>query len=169
MIGTCGSCRSRATARRAGFVGGPYHQHTPTFSPDGRWLAYVSNESGRSEVYVQPHPGPGGKWAVSTDGGAEPVWARSGKELFYRQGDKLMAVAVGTTRGFSVARPRALFAGRNRSAADSPGHANYDVTPDGQRFVMIEQADPKHLPARLHVVVNWLEELKRRAASGSAP
>ena len=75
------------------------------FSPDGHWLAYVSNESGRPEVYVQPFPGPGGKWQISTEGGTEPAWNRNGKELFYRSGNKMMALDVTTQPGFSPANP----------------------------------------------------------------
>ena len=72
----------------------PFDERSPRFSPDGRWLAYVSDESGRDEVYVQPFPGPGAKWLVSTDGGREPVWGRDGRELFYRAGDLMMAVPL---------------------------------------------------------------------------
>ena len=83
----------------------------PEFSPDGRWIAYVSNESGRFEIYVQPYPGPGGKWQISTDGGPEPVWNRNGREFFYRSGDKMMAVEITTQPSFVAGRPRMLFEG----------------------------------------------------------
>src|SRR5262249_17289502 len=78
-------------------------------SPHGHWLAYVSNESGRYEVYVQPFSGLGGKWQVSTEGGTEPVWARNGRELFYRSGRKMMAVDIATGPAFAADNPKMLF------------------------------------------------------------
>lgn len=81
----------------------------PRFSPDGRWLAYSSNESGRYEVNVQPYPGPGGKYQISAEGGAEPVWNPNGRELFYHSGDKMMAVDIATQPGFTAGKPQMLF------------------------------------------------------------
>ena len=80
------------------FLQTPSNESAPIISPDGRWLAYVSNESGRFEIYARPFSGPGGKWQISTEGGTEPVWARNGRELFYRNGDKMMAVDVNQSR-----------------------------------------------------------------------
>src|SRR5574341_1469887 len=94
-------------------------------SPDGRWLAYVSSESGRTEVYVRPFPGLGGKWQISTEGGSFPVWARSGKELFYRYRDKMMAVNIMMQPSFVAGTPRLLF-----EAKYVPGP--FDVGPDGR-------------------------------------
>jgi serine/threonine-protein kinase len=135
------------------------------FSPDGRRLAYVSGESGRAEVYVVSYPGPGGKWQISNDGGGEPVWARSGRELFYRNGDKMMAVDIATEPSFSAGKPKLLFEGRyNRGRWG--GHPNYDVTPDGRRFLMVKgRSREQDAPNQLNVVQNWLDELKRRAAA----
>ena len=79
----------------------PFDERTPRFSPDGKWLAYVSDESGRNDVYVQPYPGPGPKWLVSTDGGSDPVWSSDGRELFYRHGDQMMTVAIAPMGDFS--------------------------------------------------------------------
>jgi eukaryotic-like serine/threonine-protein kinase len=93
------------------FLRTPFNEGGPRFSPDGRWLAYVSDESDRWEIYVQPYPGPGGKWQISTDGGTEPVWNPNGRELFYRSGDKMMAVDIATQPGFAAGRPRVLFEG----------------------------------------------------------
>jgi serine/threonine-protein kinase len=136
------------------------------FSSDGHWLAYVSDESGRNEVYVQPYPGPGGKYQVSTEGGTEPVWNRNGKELFYRSGDKMMAVGVATQPSFSMGKPRMLFQG---PYAQSPFPAPfYDVSPDGQRFLMVkppEQTASSSL-TQIVVVLNWTEELKRLVPTG---
>ncbi len=83
----------------------------PTFSRDGRWLAYVSNESGTNEVYVRPFPGPGRKLQVSTDGGSDPVWSRNGRELFYWRGDAMMAATITTEPVLTAGSPRTLFKG----------------------------------------------------------
>jgi serine/threonine-protein kinase len=81
-----------------------FDEHTPRFSPDGKWIAYVSDESGRNDVYVQPFPGPGPKWLVSTDGGLDPLWSQTGHELFYRQGDELMVVTVAAQAEYAATR-----------------------------------------------------------------
>ena len=136
-----------------------FAEGSPTFSPDGRWLAYVSDESGRSEVYVQPFPGPGARIAVSTGGGSEPVWPRRGHELFYRNGDSMMAVEVTTAPTFTAGKPRRLFDGRYaRSTALWP---NYDVTADAQRFLMVKGVEEFTVPTQINVVLNWDRELKR--------
>src|SRR5262249_36944231 len=83
----------------------PFNESAPQFSSDGHWVAYVSNESGRYEVYVRPLEGPGGKWQISSDGGSEPVWAHSGRELFYRNADKMMVVDVAIRPAFSASKP----------------------------------------------------------------
>ncbi len=138
-----------------------FDESVPRFSPDGRWLAYVSNESGRYEIYVQPYPGPGGKWQISTEGGAEPAWNANGRELFYRSGGKMMAVDIATQPAFAAGKPRVLFEGRYElSPATSP---NYDVSPDGQRFLMLRPSEQEaSAPTQINVVLNWFEELKRR-------
>jgi serine/threonine-protein kinase len=143
------------------FLRTPFNESVPRFSPDGRWLAYVSNESGRWEIYVQPYPGPGGKWQISTEGGTEPVWNPNGRELFYRSGDKMMAVDIAAQLSFTTSKPRVLFEGRYNPA---PGTTpNYDVSPDGQRFLMIKPAEGSTAaPTQINVVLNWFEELKRR-------
>ena len=87
------------------FLRTPFYEVAPRFSPDGRWVAYLSDESGRPEVYVQPYPGPGGKSQISTDGGTEPVWNPNGRELFYRSGNKMMAVTITTKPDFAAGRP----------------------------------------------------------------
>jgi Tol biopolymer transport system component len=134
-----------------------FSEQHPWLSPDARWVAYTSNQSGRSEVYVQAFPGSSGRSQVSTDGGTEPVWARSGRELFYRVGDRMMAVAVESRSTFKAAAPRVLFTGRYASVAW--GEANYDVSPDGRFLMLRSEAQP---PAtELHLVVNWFAELQR--------
>jgi serine/threonine protein kinase/Tol biopolymer transport system component len=143
-----------------------FNEMAPRFSPDGRWLAYVSDESGRNEIYVQPYPGPGGKWQISTEGGGEPVWNANGRELFYRSGERMMAVDIATQQGFSAGTPRMLFEGRYEPAPIPV--ANYDVSADGQRFLMLKQSEQaQSAPTQINVVLNWFEELKRRVPAGT--
>jgi hypothetical protein len=141
-----------------------FTEGAPGFSPDGRWMVYISDESGRREVYVQPYPGPGGKWQISTEGGTEPVWNRNGRELFYRIDDRMMAVDITTQPTFSAGSPRMLFeAPYLPSPATFP---NYDVSPDGQRFLMLKPGEAAQAATQINVVLNWSEELKRRVPTG---
>jgi eukaryotic-like serine/threonine-protein kinase len=142
----------------------PFDERSPRFSPDGKWLAYVSDESGRNDVYVQPFPGPGPKWLVSTDGGIDPVWSRDGHELFYRKDDEMMAVSVAPKGEFSASRPRRLFEIRFDAGDDGP---NYDVSRDGKWFVMPRAAQGP-APGELHLVLNWFGEVTARAQAASA-
>ena len=146
------------------FLRTPYNEAVPRFSPDGRWLAYVSDESGRYEVYMQPYPGPGGKSQISTDGGTEPVWNPNGRELFYRSGDKMMAVDITTQASVSAGKPRMLFEGPYVPTGVT--HPNYDISPDGQRFLMIKQSEQESAPTQVNVVLNWFEELKQKVPMG---
>ena len=132
----------------------------PKFSPDGQWVAYVRLERGQLQVYVSPYSEPGVQWLVSgQEGGAEPVWSPDGTELFYRSGDQMMVVSVQTDPTFNAARPRVLFEGSYLSTAISLGFQYYDISPDGQRFLMIKDAGAGH--TQINVVLNWFEELKR--------
>jgi Tol biopolymer transport system component len=127
------------------------------FSPDGRWLAYASNESGRFEIYVRPFPEPGGKWEISTTGGVEPRWRRDGRELFYVTPDgRLMAAEVRTGAAFEAGTPKALFVTSLKNAAGS----RYDVTPDGQRFLVNRPVADESAPP-ITLVQNWPALLKR--------
>jgi len=148
------------------FLQTPFNETSPRFSPDGRWLAYISDESGRFEIYVQPYPGPGGKWQISTEGGTEPLWNPNGRELFYRSGDKIMAAEIITQPSFSAGKSKILFGGPYQPTPATL--TNYDVSPDGQRFLMLkptEQAEAA--PTQINVVLNWFEELKRRVPTGT--
>ena len=128
-------------------------------SPDGHWLAYQSNASGRNEISVRPFPNvDAGHWTISTSGGTRPLWARSGTELFYLDGVGAMTrVAIQTAPTFSAGTPTTLFATRYLTAVPRA----YDVSPDGQRFLMIKAASGYQAPSMV-VVLNWLEELKAK-------
>jgi Tol biopolymer transport system component len=128
-------------------------------SPDGRWMAYISNESGQWEVYVQPFPGPGNRRQISSGGGTEIVWARSGRELFYRSGQRIMSVPFTTNPIFSIGNPELLFEGPY--LLGSPGAHNYDVTPDGQRFLMIKASEPEG-SLGIQILTNWFDDVKAR-------
>ena len=141
------------------------YETAPKFSPDGHWIAYVSRESGRDQIYVRPYPGPGGKWQISSDGGTEPVWNRNGRELFYRNGNKMIAVSVTTDQTFSAGKPAVLFEGAYTPTPLS--FPDYDVSPDGQRFLMLKAADQGQAPPQINVVLNWLDDLKRRTPAAT--
>jgi len=133
----------------------------PQLSPDGHWIAYASEESGRRQIYVQAITGSGGKQQVSTDGGNEPQWNPKGRELFYRSGDKMMAIAI-SPQGFAEGKEQALFQGPYLKSAAGWVRANYDVSHDGQHFLMLKPVDETSAPlTEIHVVLNWSEELKR--------
>jgi Tol biopolymer transport system component len=146
------------------FLRTPFYE-IGVFSPDGRWMAYVSNESGRYEVYVQPYPGPGGKWQISTDGGMDVRWSANGREIVYRNGDKMMAVDITTQPAFSAGKPKMLFEGPY--VPPSPTNSFYDVLADGQRFLMLKPTEQAQAATQIVVVQNWSEELKRRVPSGT--
>ena len=121
-----------------------------SLSPDSHWLAYVSNESGRSEVYVEPLPGPGGRWQISIGGGEQPRWVRNGREIVFRNGTKMMSVALQTQPTFQAGKPLELF---DRKFDRGGAVAGYDVTPDGQAFVMTRSEHAS--PTEIRVVMDW--------------
>ena len=125
-------------------------------SHDGKWLAYVSSRTGSEEIWVQPHPGPGAPRRVSPNGGIEPVWARSGRELYYLEGQKMMAIAVETRTGFDFKPPVVLFEGTYMRPGQPP---SYDVSADG-RFLMRKPASAAPAPSAITIVLNWREALK---------
>ena len=138
--------------------------YSMTLSPDGRWMAYVSDATGRSEVYVSPFPDVGsGRQLVSPAGGVEPLWAHSGRELFYRNGaNELVAVQVTAEQTFTVGQQDVLFSLANYLPGN--GHPQYDVSPDDQRFVMFRLSDLA-ADSELILVENWAEALRERAGN----
>jgi serine/threonine-protein kinase len=136
----------------------PADESSPEFSPDGRWLAYVSDEAGRNDVYVQPYPGPGGRWLLSTDGGSHPAWSRDGSEVYYLQDRHVMAVPFRAAPEPRPGLPRRLFEG---AFEPSDIARNYDPAPDGEHFVMI-RSDEREAPAQIHLVLNWTAEIAGR-------
>jgi len=132
---------------------------SPNLSPDAKFLAYESDESGRYEVYVQPFPGGGAKWQVSTNGGRQPRWSADGKEIFYVQDETLMAVPVSAGAAFSAGNPEPLF--EDKTAFQGRGQT-YDVTPDGKRFITVETLGGSGSGQAIQVVQNWFEEFRGR-------
>ena len=142
-----------------------FDEENGEISPDGRWLAYQSEASGKYEIYIRPFPNvDDGRWQISTGGGTRPLWAPDGDELFYlSSGGELIAVPVQTRPTFSAGRP-VLVLKRQYSVGGSSG-PSYDIAPDGQRFLMIK-ADDSAQPPKLVLVQNWFEELKARVPTG---
>jgi serine/threonine-protein kinase len=151
-----------------------FSEGSPKFSPDGRWVVYSSNESGRPEIYAMAYPGPGPKIQISTDGGTDPVWRHDEREVFYRNGDLMMGVDVIGGQTLTASKPRVLWEGHYLAGVGSscgmsgPTSANYDVSADGQRFLMIEDTAQNVECKRLHVVSNWSRELTARPATSAA-
>jgi serine/threonine protein kinase/Tol biopolymer transport system component len=143
-----------------------YWEHNPQISPNGRWMAYVSNESGDPEVCVSPFPEIKGKRQVSTNGGNEPIWSPDGKELFYRNGDSVMAVEVQTEPSFKRGNPVLLFRGRY-IATGVVNIRTWDIHPDTGKFLMLKEftddSDTEGIPrAKINIIANWFEELQDR-------
>ena len=141
----------------------PADEVSPAVSPDSRWIAYASNESGRYEIYVRPFPGMGARYPVSLQGGTEPLWSPLSNELFYRSGPALVAAEVRAATTFEVLRRTTLFS--NGDYAADPTHQGYDVTPDGRHFVMVRNVGgASRLTVTLHAFANL-----GSAGSGAAP
>jgi Tol biopolymer transport system component len=131
-------------------------ESAPAFSPGGGWLAYVSDEVGRREVYVQPFPGPGRKWTISSGGGTEPVWSRDGKELYYRRGDQFVSVTISAGTDFQIGKPQTLFQSRYETIE---GARNYDVSSGS--FVVV-RSEGAVAYDQFNVVLNWFAEFRAR-------
>ncbi|MBN2316039.1 MAG: serine/threonine-protein kinase [Sedimentisphaerales bacterium] len=134
----------------------------PTFSPDGKWIAYASQRGDKMQIYVRPYPAISSVWQISTNLGEEPIWSPKGDELFYRSGDnKWMVVSISTEPEFVAGTPQVLFEGPYSNVSG----LSYDVAPDGRRFLALKPQYDDSLVRKLHVVTNWFEELKRLAPS----
>jgi serine/threonine protein kinase/Tol biopolymer transport system component len=145
------------------FLATRFYESDATLSSDGRWVAYQSAESGRAEIYVRDFPAGGNRFQVSTDGGFEPVWAKNGKELFYRSGKKLISVPLKPGADFAPGPPKVVLQGDFAEGAQVPA---YDVSPDGQHFYFLHasKAQPQ---GNIKIVLNWSEELKRLVPGGN--
>ena len=132
----------------------PAMERQGSLSPDGKWIAYASNESGKFEIYVEAVPGPGGRWQISTSGGEQPRWSRNGNEIFYRNGTKMFSVSAQIQGSFSAGKPQELF----DASFDRGGAVDgYDVTPDGKMFLMTRSERPN--PTEIRVVVDWPQDI----------
>jgi len=146
-----------------------YTEVQPQISPDGNWIAYTSNESGKEEVFVRPFPdvNKGGRWQISTNGGSSAIWAPNGREIFYLSSEdgSVMANALETTPAFRPGTPRLLFKGAFMGSSAVSG-TPWDMHPDGKRFLRMKPpgASPSTAaaPRKIHIVLNWFEELKQR-------
>ena len=147
-------------------IAGPATQRGPSFSPDGRWLAYESNETGRFEVYVRPFPASGVPRQISTNGGGLARWSSDGREVFFMLARRLYAAPIRTAPTLEVGAPRLLFELSFGPTGGGVGPPPWDVTPDGQRFIFVKPGDDELAPLPIHIVENWFEELKRRVRPG---
>ena len=141
----------------------PFRETGGAFSPDGRWIAYVSDESGVQEVYVRPHPGPGVSVKVFDGFAIEPLWSRDGRELFFRAGEKaerFMAVDVRTAGGLSISPPRLLFSSELAVGGREDRFREYDVSADGKELVSVRYPPSEEPDRRLTVVTNWAATLR---------
>jgi serine/threonine-protein kinase len=142
------------------FIATPAEEMMPSVSSDGKWLAYVSNESGRSEVYVRPMPGPGRQLQISTDGGLEPIWSPNRRELFYRGSGKIILARIANLETSATVTRQQLF---DDVYFGAPVHAMYGVSPDGSRLVFAKASGGE---TKTVVVLNWLDEVRRKVAAG---
>jgi Tol biopolymer transport system component len=135
------------------FANSNFTEQDARFSPDGRWLAYSADESGRGEVYMAPVDADGGRMQISVNGGHSPLWSPDGRELFYVEGAALMTVAIDLRPAKpDVSRPRKLLEGRYVWERNG----NFDITPDGKHFIFVRRTEDSDPPATLRVLLNWL-------------
>jgi Tol biopolymer transport system component len=138
------------------YLQSPSEELAAKLSPDGRYIGYMSDETGRDEVYVRPFPVANRKWSISAKGGRQIRWRRDGREIFYLEGDSLMAVPVRNTMEFEPGPARPLF---SNVGLDAWPEANYDVSPDGERFLLPQRVSSQE--RNIHVVQNWFAEFRK--------
>jgi Tol biopolymer transport system component len=155
------------------FLGTPFDEQEPAFSPDGRWIAYRSNESGRNEVYVRPFPGEApsrsGRWQISTGGGAHPIWSRNGRELFYESPDNHIMAAAYNAKADSFAADKPRPWSNTQVLGRVPARWNVDLAPDGKRFAVFprpEATGEQKGSVHVTVLLNFFDELRRRVPTG---
>jgi serine/threonine-protein kinase len=144
------------------FLNSPFIENFPAFSPDGRWVAYLSNESVPPQVYVRPFPGPGGKWQVSTDGGTQPEWSQTQNELFFGALNNRIMVASYTVEGDSFHAEKPRLWSEARYIPRESGQRAFDLHPDGERFALagvVETQESKQ--EKVVFIFNFFDELKR--------
>ncbi len=145
------------------FLASPADEVDPIFAPSGRFVAYASSESGRLDVYVRPFRAPGRKWTVSTGGGSAPRWRRDERELFYLERDRLMAVPVHPGAELAFGTPQVLFEFPGLAwTGAAPLGFRYDVTADGQRFLIVKPEPREEAPLQIVVIPDFVEEMKAR-------
>jgi Tol biopolymer transport system component len=150
------------------FGNSTFNERLPAFSPDGRWLAYNSNESGSYEVYVRPFPGPGGKWQISTGGGLYPLWSRDGKEFFYRTEDSKIMVVTYTASGDSFQADKPQLWSPGQFTERGLGFYNFDLHPDGKRFAVLKAPGTEQAAAvnKVSFIFNFFDEIRRKLPPG---
>ena len=136
-------------------------EESPQLSPDGKWVAFEGPVSARKEIHVSPFPGPGPRHQISTSGGAEPLWSRDGRELFFQEGARLMVAAVTASGTFASEPPRLLYEGRFLGSVNS--RTPWSITPDGSRFLRIQRVEAERAITRVDLVLNWFKELTAKA------
>jgi Tol biopolymer transport system component len=151
-----------ANAKPESLVATPFDDFAGAWSPDRRWLAYQSDESGRAEIYVRDTSSAGGRWQVSTTGGDEPSWSPDGRELYYRNETQMMAVSIDTRTTFAPTAPRVLFDGVYNLRSDTG--VSYAIHPKGDRFLMVRLTD-ENIASTMLVVTNWFADLRRLMSS----
>ena len=154
-----------ATADPVPFLKTRFNEHSSRFSPDGKWIAYASDESGKLEIYIRPFPGPGGKRKISIDGGAGPVWHPQGTELFYLDGVRMMAVDIRLEPELAIGRPRLLFEG-SYAGRRLFWVSDYDVSADGQRFLKVQRDTPPEIH-EIRIVQGWFDDVATKLAAAA--